>query len=370
MTEATARTRFGENGYTRCSETSCGTESLVTAVAVVQKYCYQQAAAVLPAGQCPEGCACLSEAAAKDKGYPACRGTRTSCGYDTAQVPLFCFEVVPDTTCTFNYQTASCTGTCPQGNSCGIIAEEKDATGAVKYGVCGCQPPATGCAYNANLNSCTGTCPNGVTCTATGKTEDANGAVRLTCGCGTEACFFDYAKDACTGSCTAGTGVCQLNTIYRDAAGKTIYGECHCKELPGQTPVTVTVTKTTPVPVPCTCRGGLCTGSCPEGQTCWMTGTTTDNLGKISCTECTCKESCTLTATNECTGSCPQGGPCERLVSRDASGAEKVSCVCRSEAGTPGAAGGAATPTGTAAAPAPDVISAIVNFFRSLFGMK
>ena len=370
MTEATARSMFGENGYSRCSATPCGSESMTTAAAVVSKYCIQQTAAVLPAGQCQAGCSCMSEATAKAKGYPPCRGVRTACGYDASQVQLFCYEVVPDTACTFNYQNGACTGSCQQGYSCSVIAQEKDATGAVKYGVCGCQPPASECSYNANLNACTGTCKEG-TCAVTGKTKDANGAEQPVCGCHTESCTFDYAKDACTGSCAAGSGICQLNTIYRDAAGKTIYGECHCKGLPEQTtPATVTVTKTPQVPATCTCTGGTCTGSCPEGQACWMTAISTDALGKVSCTECACKEACQLTSANECTGSCPQGGSCEKVVLKDeATGAEKAGCVCGGTAGTP-----AGSPTGTQAgtqmAPAPDIVSAIANFFRSLFGMK
>jgi hypothetical protein len=343
MTDAQARTKFGEGGYTRCSATPCGSESMTAAPIVTDKFCFQQAAAVLPAGQCPAGCSCMSEAAAKEKGYPACRGQRTSCGYDANQVQLFCFEVVPSTTCTYDYQRNACTGTCQQGYSCSIIAQEKDATGVVKYGVCGCQPPATECTYNANLNACTGTCKEG-SCVITGKKTDASGAVSIVCGCESPACLFDYAKDACTGSCPAGSGTCQLNTIYRDAAGKTIYGECHCKGIPEQTPVTVTVTKTPQPVTPCTCSAaGYCTGNCPEGQTCQMTATTTDNLGKISCTECSCKEICTLTATNECVGPCPNGMPCERLVSRDATGAEKVSCVCREGAATCTCTGGICT---------------------------
>jgi hypothetical protein len=364
MTDAKARERFGEGGYTRCSATPCGSESMTAAPITVDKFCFQQSVAVLAATQCPSGCACMSEADAKGKGYPPCRGTRTSCGYASDQTQLFCFEVVPSTTCTYDYQKNACTGTCQQGYTCSIIAQEKDATGAVKYGVCGCQPPATECAWNANLNACTGTCKEG-TCAVTGKTVGASGAEQPVCGCHTESCTFDYTKDACVGSCPAGSGVCQLNTIYRDAAGKTIYGECHCKGLPEQTPVTVTITKTPQPGAPCACTAGTCTGNCPEGQTCWMTATTTDNLGKISCTECACKETCTLTATNECTGPCPNGGPCERLVSTDATGAEKVSCVCRGAAGTPGT-----TAAGAAGAPAPDIVAAIISFFRSLLGMK
>jgi len=363
MTEATAKAKFGENGYSRCSAASCGSESMTSAAVVVSKYCFQQAVTVLPATQCPSGCACMSEADAKLKGYPSCRGERTSCGYDATQTPLYCFEVVPSATCSYDYQGNTCSGICQQGYSCSIIAREKDATGAVKYAVCGCQPPDTGCSYNANLNACTGMCKEG-TCAVTGKTKDANGAEQPICGCHTESCTFDYAKDTCTGSCPAGSGICQLNTIYRDAAGKTIYGECHCKEKPEETPATVTVTKTQPVPSTCTCTAGTCTGNCPDGQVCRMTATATDNLGKISCTECACKETCTLTADNECTGSCPDGTPCTKIASRDAAtGVEKAGCACGGTAGAPAT-------TGAGTAQAPDVISAIANFFRSLFGMK
>jgi hypothetical protein len=371
LTDAQARTKFGEGGYSRCSSDPCGTEAMATAAMVVNKYCFQQAATVLPATRCPDGCSCMSEADAKGKGYPPCRGTRTSCGYDATQVQLFCFEVVPSTVCTYDYQRNACTGTCQQGYTCSIIAQEKDTTGAVKYGVCACQPPASECSYNANMNACTGTCREG-SCVVTGKKTDASGAVSIVCGCESPACLFDYAKDACTGTCPPGTGVCQLNTIYRDAAGKTLYGECHCKEAPGQTPATVTATKTTvtatktqpPGTAPCTCTAGSCTGACPEGQTCWMTATATDNLGKISCTQCACKETCTLTAANECAGSCPDGSPCTRVVMKDeATGAEKVGCACGGTAGAP---------EGTTKAPGalPDIISAITSFFKSLFGRK
>jgi hypothetical protein len=95
-----------------------------------------------------------------------------------------------------------------------------------------------------------------------------------------------------------------------------------------------------------------------------MTATATDNLGKISCTQCACKETCTLTAANECAGSCPDGSPCTRVVMKDeATGAEKVGCACGGTAGAP---------EGTTKAPGalPDIISAITSFFKSLFGRK
>ena len=101
------------------------------------------------------------------------------------------------------------------------------------YGVCGCTgQPATTCAFDTQKNSCTGTCQSGAACSVVGKNVDEKtGVVSVVCGCPQQStCSYNYEKDACVGTCTVTGENCQLNTIYRDpTSGKVTYGECHCK---------------------------------------------------------------------------------------------------------------------------------------------
>jgi hypothetical protein len=92
-----------------------------------------------------------------------------------------------------------------------------------------------------------------------------------------------------------------------------------------------------------------------------MTGHTTDNAGKVVCSTCECRDTCVLTANNECSGACLTGEPCARIVTKDDSGQEKVSCGCGGS--QPG------TPSGVATRQ-PGIFESIVSFINKLFGGK
>ncbi|MDD1684775.1 MAG: hypothetical protein LUQ19_02660 [Methanoregula sp.] len=386
-----AKEKFGADNYARCKAEPCSSDQ--------SRYCFKPGVTVTPTpAVCPQGCVCTTDEVAKIKGLTPCRGELKSCGYNSDKQPLYCFEQVPSPTCVYDYQKNACTGTCPEGYTCGLLASKKDATGKVVYAVCGCtgqptgqctfdkeknacagacknggtcaivgkktddktgevivvcgcpQPTSDPCSYDREKQSCTGTCDSGAVCSIIGKKTDDAGNVYVFCGCPQpSSCSYDYSKDACVGTCTKTGDICQLNTIYRDpTTGKVTYAECHCKGSGAET---------------CSCdrTTGTCTGSCADNRACTMVERTTDNAGKVVCSKCECRDTCVLTANNECSGTCPTGEPCARMVSKDDSGKEKVSCVC---GGTqPGTPGGVAPSQ-------PGIFEAIASFFNRLFGGK
>ena len=352
LQEAEAKLKFGPDNYTRCQADICGYDPSATTANGIPKYCFKPT--ITPTSPvCPQGCACATNATAVEKGLTFCGGTLTSCGYDENKQPQYCFQEVPSPTCVYDYQKNVCAGTCQQGYTCGLLASEKDASGKVTYGVCGCTgQPTTPCAYDAQKNACTGSCQSGAACSVVGKNVDEKtGATTPVCGCPQlSSCVYDYSKEACVGTCTVTGDNCQLNTIYRDpTTGKVTYAECHCKG--GE------VTQT----CACDAASGACTGTCASGKACTMTERTTDNAGKIVCKSCGCTDTCVLDANNRCSGTCQDGSQCTSITTKDDSGQEKVSCGC----------GGAqtGTPAGVAT-PAPGILEAITSFFSKLFGGK
>ena len=361
LQEAEAALKFGSGNYARCSEKICGYDKSAASANVIPQYCFKPTniVTVTPAiATCPQGCICITDEIAKAKELAYCRGERTSCGYDANKMPQYCFEQVPSTTCVYDYQKNTCSGTCQQGYTCGVVASSKDASGKVDYAICGCTGQQA-CVYDAEKNACTGTCINGNSCLVVGKeTDKQTGKETAVCGCPQSTCIYDYRTSTCTGSCAATGDNCQLNTIYRDQeTGKVTYAECHCKGAKDVTP--------TPAYQTCSCdpaRGG-CIGTCSEGQTCWMTEMITDSTGKVSCAACNCKEICSLAPDGSCTGGCPDGSPCILQTYTDpASGVSKSGCGC---GGTLPAS--EETPVKSQA---PDIFTAIGNFFKSLFGLK
>ena len=399
--EAEAKAKFGSGNYARCDPNGqpCGYDQSAASANGIPKYCFKPLVTPTPS-VCPEGCSCITNTTAVEKGMVMfCGGKLASCGYDANKQPLFCytdnpdkacpagctcisnatgverglsfcggvvtrcgwdnknqvalhcFATTPTPSCTYDYQKNACTGTCQQGYTCGLLASEKDATGKVTYGVCGCTgQPATPCAFDAQKNACTGTCPSGAACAIVGRNVDEKtGAATPVCGCPQQSsCSYNYDKEACVGTCPVTGDNCQLNTIYRDqTTGKVTYAECHCKGA-GDT---------------CSCDAstGACSGTCADGKACTMTERTTDNAGKVVCKSCGCADTCVLNADNQCSGTCATGAPCTRTVTKDDSGQEKVSCVC----------GGSQPGTPVGVAPAPQgIFEAIGSFFSRLFGGK
>jgi len=382
ISDVTAKAKGGN--WARCSEDICGYEqSTATLAAVVQvpKYCMKQ-----QSPPCPVGCACVPEEDAQLKGMVKCDPNEAPCAYQplslaanipNSEKPLYCYRmgVTP---------TVTSVPVCPENCGCMSEAIAKEKFGTYKQcsdKICGYQPTATTangipqycfgpgttvttttlpptntCAYDVQKNACTGSCGTGTPCTVISKEiGTVTAAASPVCGCMASGCSFDYSKSACTGTCPASGEACQLNTLSRNAVGEISFAECHCKVGGDTTTVTPSV--------PCTCdpTRGSCTGTCPGGESCWMSGTTMDNAGKALCTSCECKPTCTLDANNACSGICPQGGACTTSVTKDDSGIEKVSCGCG------GSAAGAAPPS---QAQQPDILQSIGNIFKSLFGWK
>jgi hypothetical protein len=356
LQEAEATLKFGTGNYTRCSADVCGYDPSATTANGIPKYCFKPVGAVsATAPVCPQGCTCTTNATAAEKGLTFCGGILTPCGYNEDKQPLYCFKESPATACIYDYQKNTCTGTCDQGYTCGLKASKKDATGKVVYAVCGCTgQPATPCAYDALKNACTGTCQTGVGCSVVGKNVDEKtGATTLVCGCPQQtSCSYNYDNNACAGTCTVTGENCQLNTIYRDpATGKVTYGECYCKG--GD------VTQT----CACDAASGSCTGTCADGaKACTMVEKTTDASGKVVCSRCDCRDTCVLNADNTCSGICLLNQqPCARIVAKDESGQEKVSCGC----------GGSQPVTPSVAVTREaGIFEVIGSFFSKLFGGK
>jgi hypothetical protein len=385
-----------EKGLTFCGGkvTLCGYNENKVAM-----HCFAQT----PAPVCPQGCVCTTDEIAKLKGLTPCRGQRTSCGYSGDKQPQYCFEQVPSPTCVYDYQKNGCTGTCPDGYTCGVLASRKDESGKVEYAVCGCtgqpagqcvfdkekqvctgacqngascaivgkkvddktgevmvncgcpQPPSGQCAYDKEKKACTGACQNGAACTVTGTKKDDAGNEYVFCGCPQQSsCVYDYSREACTGTCPLTGDNCQLNTIYHDPkSGKVTYAECHCKGSSG---------------TPDTCAfnaDNYCVGSCAQGGQCANTSVV-DPTGKQTFV-CTCAgggSNCALTANNECSGTCANNAPCLKMVSTDNSGQNKAYCACQGI--TPGAPAVPVGPTGGQTG----ILDGFFRFFNQLFGGK
>jgi len=358
MNEAEAKAKF--TTYTRCSEKTCGYDQSATTANGVPRYCFKPVTeiTVTPTPSqcgggmlCPKGCTCISGECGKQMGYQPCRGGNALCGYDLNKMPLYCFEKVPNPSCLYDYQKNACTGTCPQGGVCKLAASSTDATGKIDYAICDCGgQPKDQCSFDKEKQVCTGTCQNGgAGCAIIGKeVNSATGEAKVICGCPGAGCTFDYSKDACVGTCQGTGQVCQLNTIYRDPeTGKVTFAECHCKGT-GEIP-----------PATCSCdpKGGACTGTCPAPQSCVITNWA-PGADKM-CTTCECMDVCRLDAQGQCAGTCPNNGACTLMTKVDTTtGKEGRSCNCE--------AGAVQTPP----APAPDVLTSISTFFRSLFGGK
>jgi hypothetical protein len=181
ISETDAKAKFGSFNYTRCSETVCGYDQAVTSTYAEPRYCFRPRVTVTPTPSvCPQGCLCLTDAAAKDKGLAACGGVRTFCGYNENKQSEYCFGQPPSTTCVYDYQKETCTGTCPlTGEACQLNTVNHDpTTGKVTYAECHCKGA---CVLDAN-NRCSGTCPDGGQCTST-VTKDDSGKEKTSCAC-------------------------------------------------------------------------------------------------------------------------------------------------------------------------------------------
>ncbi|HII98963.1 MAG TPA: hypothetical protein HA272_06890 [Methanoregula sp.] len=339
MMESAAADKFGS--YEQCNSNPC--YSVVTGSATVNAYCFRQAAVLPVAALCPSGCACLLEEVASGQRLDRCDPNAAPCAYKPqspvanipgSEKPLYCYRMPEIPTLT---PTATPVPVCPDGCSCMSEATAKDrfeTYSRCSETVCGTE----------GASSLTHMIPQ--YCFRQGT------AVTTTTVPPAGSCTYDLQKNACSGSCQATGEICRVNTLIRDTSGAIIAGECHCK-AGGEEPAPSD---------PCACdpTWGGCTGTCAEGQTCWMTDTTADASGKLSCTTCACTQICTLGADNTCSGACPAGGTCTATVITGDDGTENAGCSCGLSS--------------TAVAPKPEddggVIGSIGNFFRSLFGWK
>jgi len=114
LTKDEAYGKLGANA-TMCQQQLCGYAAAATGAAQIEKYCWKPAEQV----QCPQGCYCLSQSDAKQRGYTdMC--TSQPCGYDQYKNPMYCYKPPAQVTC-------------PQGCVCTTPDEAK------KYGYVYCQ---------------------------------------------------------------------------------------------------------------------------------------------------------------------------------------------------------------------------------------
>jgi hypothetical protein len=123
LTKDEAYGKLGANA-TMCQDQPCGYAAAATGAAQIEKYCWKAPEQV----QCPQGCYCLSQSDAKQRGYTdLC--TDQSCGYDQYQNPMYCYKPPTQTQC-------------PQGCVCATLDEAK------KYGYVYCQNQQIQCGTN------------------------------------------------------------------------------------------------------------------------------------------------------------------------------------------------------------------------------
>ncbi|UCH51807.1 MAG: Ig-like domain-containing protein [Chloroflexota bacterium] len=127
LTQNEAYSQLGNNA-TKCQDQPCGYATSATTgattAAQIPKYCWKRAEQV----QCPQGCYCLSQSDAKQRGYTD-RCTDQSCGYDQSNNPMYCYK--PPTQ-----------AQCPQGCVCVTPDEAK------KYGYVYCLNQQMQCGTN------------------------------------------------------------------------------------------------------------------------------------------------------------------------------------------------------------------------------
>ena len=89
-----------------------------------------------PDEECPDGCYCLTQVQAKERGYTLCDGEEVVCGYDDNGEEKYCFEEADG-------------GGCPEG--CVCLGKEKAAE-AVEMGYSLCQDREIICGYDEQQN--------------------------------------------------------------------------------------------------------------------------------------------------------------------------------------------------------------------------
>jgi hypothetical protein len=154
---------------------------------------------------CGDDCLCLTPEQANARGYTACQGEKVQCGITdpVSYNPLYCFEPGVTTTCRYDAEQDTCTGTCPTGERCHLNSIQRDAAGVVTYGQCTCKAA-----------SATDTIPPVIDLYQSPATPKENESVTITArafdpnGVGTIVLLVDGRK---IGECS-GDEVCTVNT--------------------------------------------------------------------------------------------------------------------------------------------------------------
>jgi hypothetical protein len=355
LSDVNAKERYGE--YTRCSADVCGYELSAAANALaasqVPKYCVKQG----PAPVCPDGCACISDEDAKEKGFmDRCDNTQNPCGYRSiaasatttaVRIPLYCYKT--------STTTATPAAVCPQGCSCLQEAEAKLKFGPGNYArcqadICGYDPSATTangipkyCFKPAGAVAATvPVCPQGCSCTTNGTAAEKGlvfcGGKLTSCGydenkqprfCFEEvpapACAYDYQKNACTGTCGQGY-TCGLAASRTDASGKIVYAACSCTGQP-ETPCSFNA------------QTNACTGTCRTGAACSVIGKNVDEKTGATTPVCGCPQQTTCSYDYDreaCAGTCTVTGEnCQlNTIYRDPASGKVTYGECHCKGGT------------------------------------
>ena len=106
------------------------------AVLFLVLFCSTAVFAAATTATCPSGCSCLQPTIAREKGYDACGGQLSACGYDVYQKTMYCYKtpqlvLVPRTLQTLVIATTTAQpGTCPAGCSCMMESDAKEKFGS------------------------------------------------------------------------------------------------------------------------------------------------------------------------------------------------------------------------------------------------
>jgi hypothetical protein len=369
LTEAEAKEKFGS--YERCSDVVCAKVPVTTSSAApVERYCFRKSPGPVPV--CPYGCSCMRPEEAERYGYSPCGNAKTICGavattgtsVETSYSKnMYCYakistgapcpagaECMTEQEAKEKYRIYSLVSKVPCGYEKPVISTAASATPeyCIRPGAVPVTPSVisvSACKYDPDKNACTGTCSDGKPCSVMVTAMNMQTSEKVTaCTCPVEGgCSFDYATGTCTGSCPSNTGKCQVNTIYKDISGKIIYGECHCKNVPGRVP------EVTAIPYVVGSSLAYSNGTAEE---------IVDSSGIVSAT---------ITGSpdieGQITGSCQKGGACDASVAANSADGQKTDTtptVYAIPAKT--TAGGIDQPS--------EIVRSLGTLIRSFFGLK
>jgi hypothetical protein len=174
------------------------------AVLFLVLFCSAVASAAATTATCPSGCSCLQPTVAREKGYDACGGQLSACGYDAYQKTMYCYKTPPLSIPLRTLQTlviattTTQSGACAVGCSCMMESDAKEKFGT--YSRCSdtpCYSVTTGSTtlnaycFRQGITSTTTpvpSCPEGCTCLSDAQAKERYGTFTR---CSETVCGYD-----------------------------------------------------------------------------------------------------------------------------------------------------------------------------------